>query len=191
MQPKVRHHDRSMEHGSRSTKRIIRSLRKDVDALLQAILDKYRPDLKPFEAIYRHLHGNSGLSRREKQTAALAAEHPKHLNFEIYTNIGGYGVAGILRNGPDTTILLRGDMDALSVEEKTGLSYTAKKTAMDIKGIQTPVMHACGHDRRQSYCCRDAPPQCERAVERKDNLYLPTYRRAFKWCKGHRRRWTL
>lgn len=70
----------------------------------------------------------------------------KNLDFEVHTNIGGYGVAGVLRNGFGPTILLRADMDALPVEEKTGLSYASKKIARNKDGIQTPVMHACGHD---------------------------------------------
>ena len=64
----------------------------------------------------------------------------------MHTHIGGYGVAGVLRNGDGPTVLLRADMDALPVEEKTGLSYASTKTAKNKDGVEVAVMHACGHD---------------------------------------------
>lgn len=112
----------------------------------QAILDQFRPDLKPFEAFYRQLHSSPELSGQEEQTASYAAEYLKNLDFEVHTNIGGYGVAGVLPNGEGPTVLLRADMDALPVQEKTGLSYASKKTTRSPDGVETPVMHACGHD---------------------------------------------
>lgn len=117
-----------------------------VDTALQAILDKFRPDMKPFEAFYRQLHSSPELSGQEEQTASYAAEYLKNLDFEVHTKIGGHGVAGVLRNGEGPTILLRADMDALPVEEKTGLSYASKKTSRLPDGLEKPVMHACGHD---------------------------------------------
>lgn len=116
------------------------------DTRLQSILDKFRPDLKPFEDLYRQIHSNPELSGEEEQTASHAVEYLKKLDFEVHANIGGYGVAGVLRNGDGPTILLRGDMDALPVEEKTGLSYASKKTVLGADGVVRPVMHACGHD---------------------------------------------
>jgi metal-dependent amidase/aminoacylase/carboxypeptidase family protein len=62
----------------------------------------------------------------------------------IMSNVSGYGVFGILKNGPGRTILLRADTDALPVEEQTGLSYASKKLEVDVEGqIEKPVMHAC------------------------------------------------
>ncbi|PYI17209.1 putative zinc metallopeptidase [Aspergillus violaceofuscus CBS 115571] len=113
---------------------------------MKDIIAKYRPDLKPFEEIYRHLHQNPELSGQEQETAAVAAEHLRSLGFEVHTNLGGHGVAGVLRNGEGPTVLVRADMDALPVEEKTGLAYASTKTTTDAEGVTRPVMHACGHD---------------------------------------------
>ncbi|KAJ5759505.1 hypothetical protein N7520_006661 [Penicillium odoratum] len=113
---------------------------------LEDLLKKYQPDLKQFEQIYRHIHANPELSGQEKQTAKLASKHLQALGFEVHCNIGGHGVAAILQNGPGPKILLRADMDALPLEEKTGLPYASTRTVKDIQGNIKPVMHACGHD---------------------------------------------
>jgi hippurate hydrolase len=74
------------------------------------------------------------------------AERLRRLGFEVATGVGGHGVVGVLRNGAGPTVMLRTDMDALPVEEKTGLPYASKVTARDGAGQVVPVMHACGHD---------------------------------------------
>lgn len=114
---------------------------------LRTILDEYRPALGPFEETYRQLHKSPELSGLEAQTAATAAQCLRDVGYEVHTHIGGHGVAGVLRNGPGPTILVRADMDALPVEEKTGLDYASRKTMKDSEdGVEKPVMHACGHD---------------------------------------------
>lgn len=115
-------------------------------SLLHNIVTTHRPDLKPLEAFYRHLHSSPELSGQEAQTASQTAEYLQNLDFEVHTNIGGHGLAGVLRNGDGPAVLLRADMDALPVEEKTGLNYASKKTVRGPDGAETPVMHACGHD---------------------------------------------
>ena len=92
------------------------------------------PDL---EDLYRDLHRHPELSFQEHRTASLLAERLRAAGFETTEGIGRTGVAGVLRNGDGPTVLLRADMDALPVEERTGLPYAS----------ETPgVMHACGHD---------------------------------------------
>lgn len=113
---------------------------------LSQLVNRFRPDLKPFEDIYRHLHKQPELSGQEEQTAKKAAEHLKSLGFEVHTNIGGHGVAGVLRNGDGPTVLLRADMDALPLEERTGLPYASTQWVNGPNGKSTPVSHACGHD---------------------------------------------
>lgn len=104
-------------------------------------------DLSQYEDLYKHFHAHPELSKQEKATSETAAAHLAQLNaFEIHPNIGGYGFAGVLRNGPGKTILLRADMDALPVKELTGLPYASSVTMRDTNGVQQPVMHACGHD---------------------------------------------
>lgn len=102
--------------------------------------------MKIFEDIYRQLHRSPELSGQEKETSELVAKFLNKLDFEVHTHIGGYGVAGVLRNGTGSTVLLRADMDALPVHEKTGLPYASHKTAKNKDGVEQPVMHACGHD---------------------------------------------
>lgn len=119
---------------------------KDGDDNLSRILGQYRLDLQPFEKIYRHLHSHPELSGQEEQTARTAAGHLRSLNYEVHTKIGGHGVAGVLRNGDGPTILLRAEMDALPLEEKTRLPYASKRYVKDADGVSKPVSHACGHD---------------------------------------------
>lgn len=113
---------------------------------LSKIIEQYRPDLAAFEEIYHHLHAHPELSGQEEQTARTAAEHLATLNYEVHTKIGGHGVAGVLRNGDGPVILLRADMDALPLEEKTGLPYASTRSVKDGNGVSRPVAHACGHD---------------------------------------------
>ncbi|PYI02910.1 metal-dependent amidase/aminoacylase/carboxypeptidase [Aspergillus sclerotiicarbonarius CBS 121057] len=110
------------------------------------ILEEFRPNLTRFESLYRHIHSHPELSFCEEETSTIAAEHLREVGFEVHTHIGGYGVAGVLRNGDGPTVLLRADMDALPVQEKTGLPYASTKTAKNKDGVEVPVMHACGHD---------------------------------------------
>ncbi|MEP7765170.1 amidohydrolase [Sanguibacter sp. 25GB23B1] len=97
-------------------------------------------------AIYQHLHENPELSFDETATAALVAAELDRCGFDTTTGVGVTGVVGVLRNGPGPTVLLRADMDALPVEEQTGLAYASTARATDPHGRDVPVMHACGHD---------------------------------------------
>lgn len=106
-------------------------------------LDRLLPDL---EALYKDIHAHPELSMQEKRTAALAAERLRIAGFEVTTGIGKTGVVGLLRNGDGPTVMLRADMDALPVEEATGVAYASKIKATDSEGRAVPVMHACGHD---------------------------------------------
>jgi amidohydrolase len=102
--------------------------------------------LADLENIYRDLHEHPELAFAEHRTAGIVAERLEALGFEVTTGVGRTGVVGILRNGPGPTALLRADMDALPVEEETGLPYSSKATGTGADGVETPVMHACGHD---------------------------------------------
>ncbi|MCW7537329.1 amidohydrolase [Aquabacterium sp. A7-Y] len=94
----------------------------------------------------RDIHAHPELSGREVRTARLVAEHLKRLGLEVQTGVGGTGVVGILRGAlPGKVVALRADMDALPVEEATGLPFASKVRA-SYRGKETAVMHACGHD---------------------------------------------
>lgn len=103
-------------------------------------------DYSKLESIYKQLHKNPELSFQEKKTSSFIAGELKKFGYDVTTNIGGYGVVGILNNGSGPVAMVRTDMDALPIEELTGLPYQSTKTAMDESGNEVPVMHACGHD---------------------------------------------
>lgn len=110
--------------------------------------------LPSLQDIYRKLHREPELSGQEEKTSALVARELRRLGFEVHDGIGryeqfdwpGYGVVAVLRNGIGPTLLLRADMDALPVEEKTGLLYASKARGIYRDGREVPIMHACGHD---------------------------------------------
>jgi hippurate hydrolase len=106
-------------------------------------MDSLLPDL---ESLYKDLHAHPELSMQEARTAGLAADHLRAAGYEVSAGVGKTGVIGLLRNGEGPTVMLRADMDALPVEEATGLPYASKKTATDREGKTVPVSHMCGHD---------------------------------------------
>lgn len=96
--------------------------------------------------LYRDLHRHPEPAFQEVRTAGVAADRLRFAGFEVATGIGGTGVVGVLRNGDGPTVLLRADLDALPLIERTGLPYASTDTAVDANGATVPVMHACGHD---------------------------------------------
>lgn len=98
------------------------------------------------EGFYVDLHKNPELSHQEKRTAKAVAEWLSRAGYEVETGIGSTGVVGVLRNGEGPTVLLRADMDALPMEEKTGLPYASTAHGTGEDGSDVPIMHACGHD---------------------------------------------
>jgi amidohydrolase len=96
--------------------------------------------------LYLDLHENPELSSHENQTAAKLAERLRSLGYEVTEHVGGTGVVAIMKNGTGPTVMLRTELDALPVEEKTGLSYASKVRTKDDAGHDVSVMHACGHD---------------------------------------------
>ncbi len=97
-------------------------------------------------AFYLELHQNPELSSHETQTAAKLAAHLRSAGYDVTEHVGGTGVVALLKNGAGPTIMLRTELDALPVEEKTGLAYASKVHTKDDAGRDVPVMHACGHD---------------------------------------------
>jgi hippurate hydrolase len=97
-------------------------------------------------ALYLDLHENPELSSHETQTAAKLASRLRSLGYNVTEHVGGTGIVALLTNGSGPTVMLRTELDALPVEEKTGLPYASKVHARDDAGHEVPVMHACGHD---------------------------------------------
>jgi len=98
------------------------------------------------EPVCLELHRHPELSLHETRTAALLAGDLRKLGFDVTERVGGTGVVGVLRNGAGKTVMLRTELDALPVEEKTGLPYASHDRARDDAGEEVAVMHACGHD---------------------------------------------
>ncbi|PDP84827.1 peptidase M20 [Glycomyces fuscus] len=111
--------------------------------VVMRLLDELFPLVEGF---YVDLHKNPELSHAEHRTASGVAEWLARTGYEVHKGVGGTGVVGILRNGPGPTVMLRADMDALPLEEKTGLPYASTARAVNEEGAEVPVMHACGHD---------------------------------------------
>jgi len=97
-------------------------------------------------ALYLDLHEHPELSGHETQTAAKLATALRAAGYEVTEHVGNTGIVALLKNGAGPTVMLRTELDALPVEEKTGLPYASKVHAKDDAGRDVPVMHACGHD---------------------------------------------
>ena len=102
--------------------------------------------LAELESAYKDLHANPELSMQERRTAGIAAAWLRKHGYEVKEGVGGTGVVGLLRNGDGATVLMRADMDALPLEESTGLPYASAATGTDRFGQSTAIAHACGHD---------------------------------------------
>lgn len=97
-------------------------------------------------ALYQDLHRNPELSSHEVHTAAKLAVRLRDLGYTVTENVGGTGIVALLKNGAGPTVMLRTELDALPVEEKTDLPYASKVRTKDDAGHDVGVMHACGHD---------------------------------------------
>src|SRR5437762_1161133 len=117
----------------------------------QSLADAELPSLL---GIYKDVHSHPELSAQEERTAALVANELRTAGCEVTEHVGkyensklkGYGVVGVMKNGEGPPVLVRTDMDALPVEEETGLPYASKIVVKNDEGKDVHVMHACGHD---------------------------------------------
>src|SRR5438034_4402388 len=111
-------------------------------------------ELPSLLVIYKDIHAHPELSGYEERTAALVAKELRAAGCQVTEHVGkyeksdlkGYGLVGVMKNGDAPTVLVRTDMDALPVEEETGLPYASKVVAKNDEGKDVHVMHACGHD---------------------------------------------
>src|SRR5258706_12554417 len=98
------------------------------------------------EGLYRDLHEHPELAFHEERTAAALTERLRALGFEVTTGVGHTGLVAILRNGPGPVVMLRTELDALPIEEKTGLPFASTVKTKNDAGDVVPVSHMCGHD---------------------------------------------
>ena len=106
-------------------------------------LDQEFPSLL---VLYKSLHSHPELSFHETNTSARMAAEWRQAGYEVTTNVGGFGVVAVLRNGPGHTLMLRTELDALPVTEETGLPFASTVKTRDDAGKEVGVDHACGHD---------------------------------------------
>ena len=102
-------------------------------------------DYPHLDALYKDIHAHPELGHHEVRTAALLAKEMRGLGFTVTEHVGGTGLVAIYKNGAGPTVLVRTELDALPMEEKTGLPYASRVQA-DWNGKQTFVAHSCGHD---------------------------------------------
>jgi hippurate hydrolase len=111
-------------------------------AVIERSLDAQYPHI---EALYKDIHAHPELGFQETRTAARLAAEMRGLGFEVTEGVGKTGIVALYRNGPGPTVMVRTELDALPLLEKTGLPY-ASTFKQWLRGNETPVMHACGHD---------------------------------------------
>jgi amidohydrolase len=129
------------------------SLNAQTPAASSDLVSSVNRQLPALTETYKHLHRSPELSRHEEQTSAFVAGELRKLGYTVTEHVGKYedgvqafGVVALLENGPGPRLLIRTDMDALPVEEKTGLDYASTVKTTNAQGQQVGVMHACGHD---------------------------------------------
>lgn len=118
---------------------------------LDAMIDSNLPSL--FDT-YKMLHAAPELSHYEEKTSSFFAGQLRALGYTVSERVGqyempqwtSYGVVAVMKNGPGPTLLLRTELDALPVDEKTNLPYASKVKMKNDAGQEVSVMHACGHD---------------------------------------------
>ncbi len=110
---------------------------------LRGEVEKQMPSLM---AIYKDLHANPELSFMEVRSAGILAAEARKLGFKVTEKVGGTGVVAVMENGPGPVVMVRADMDGLPVTEQTGLPGASKVRVTTKEGVETGVMHACGHD---------------------------------------------
>ncbi|QIK97108.1 amidohydrolase [Sphingomonas sp. HDW15A] len=110
------------------------------------LAEAVKADMPSLMTLYRDLHANPELSMQEVRTPAKLAVEMKKLGFSVTEKVGKTGVVAVMKNGAGPTLMIRADMDGLPVVEQTGLPYASKVRAVARSGVETGVMHACGHD---------------------------------------------
>ena len=111
-----------------------------------ALSDAIKGDMPQLMTLYRDLHANPELSMQEVRTPAKLAAEVRKLGFTVTEKVGKSGVVAVMKNGPGPVLMIRADMDGLPVVEQTGLPFASKVRATARAGVETGVMHACGHD---------------------------------------------
>lgn len=111
-----------------------------------SVFDELEARAPEWGNLYRDLHEHPELAFQEVRTAGIVAERLERCGWKVTTGVGRTGVVGVLSSGDGPIVMLRADMDALPVKERTNLPFASTAVATDGNGETVPVMHACGHD---------------------------------------------
>src|SRR6201987_2165508 len=117
----------------------------DVASLKQSIETSFESEYPKLDALYKDIHAHPEIAFQEEKTAAKLAAEMRGLGFEVTEHVGKIGLVAIYKNGDGPTIMVRTELDALPMEEKTGLPYASRVTTT-WNGKETFVAHSCGHD---------------------------------------------
>ncbi len=115
-------------------------------AAAQALRGEVEQQMPSLMAIYKDLHAHPELSFMEVRSAGILAAEARKLGFKVTEKVGGTGVVAVMENGRGPVVMVRADMDGLPVTEQTGLPGASKVRVTTKEGVETGVMHACGHD---------------------------------------------
>lgn len=124
----------------------VAALALSMPAAAQELAPEVQKQMPSLMEIYRDLHANPELSFMEVRSAGILAAEARKLGYKVTEKVGGAGVVAVLENGPGPVVLVRADMDGLPVIEQTGLPGASKVRVTTKEGVETGVMHACGHD---------------------------------------------
>ena len=115
-------------------------------AAAQALRGEVEQQMPSLMAIYKDLHAHPELSFMEVRSAGILAAEARKLGFRVTEKVGGTGIVAVMENGAGPVVMVRADMDGLPVTEQTGLPGASKVRVTTKEGVETGVMHACGHD---------------------------------------------
>jgi hippurate hydrolase len=138
----------------------------------EAVGDSVSRDMPGLMAIYRDLHANPELSFQEVRSAKLMADAARKAGFTVTEKVGQTGIVAVLRNGEGPTVLIRADMDGLPVTEQTGLPFASVKKGTSTAGVESGVMHACGHDTHMTAWIETARMMAARKAEWSGTLVM-------------------
>ncbi|WP_285017772.1 amidohydrolase [Novosphingobium sp. fls2-241-R2A-195] len=141
-------------------------------AMAEPVADTVARDLPGLMETYRDLHANPELSFQEVRSAKIMADAARKAGFTVTEKVGRTGIVAVLKNGPGPTILIRADMDGLPVIEQTGLPFASNRRGTSTAGVESGIMHACGHDTHMTAWIETARLMAARKAEWSGTLVM-------------------
>ena len=129
-------------------------------------------DMAGLMAIYRDLHAHPELSYQEVRSAGIMARAAREAGFTVTEKVGKTGIVAVMKNGEGPTVLIRADMDGLPVTEQTGLAFASKQRGVSTAGVESGIMHACGHDTHMTAWIETARLMAKRKAEWSGTLVM-------------------